>query len=89
LVEVSPNPFSYGTYISYELKESGRVDISVYSIIGMKVKTLANNTGSVGDKGKFYWDGNDQNGQALPAGAYILRMTVDDKVVEVVKVVRK
>jgi hypothetical protein len=79
LVEVSPNPFSYGTYISYELKESGRVDISVYSIIGMKVK----------DKGKFYWDGNDQNGQALPAGAYILRMTVDDKVVEVVKVVRK
>ena len=89
LLEVSPNPFQYGTYISYELKENGRVNISVYSISGMKVKTLVNTTGSVGDKGNFYWDGRDQNGQALPAGAYILRMTVDEKVVEVVKVVRK
>jgi hypothetical protein len=86
---VSPNPFSYGTYISYELKDIGRLNISAYSISGMKVKTLVNNTGSVGDKGNFYWDGGDQNGQKLPAGAYILRMTVDDKVVEVVKVVRK
>ena len=55
----------------------------------MKVKTLVSNNGSVGDKGNFYWDGRDQNGQALPAGAYILRMTVDEKVVEMVKVVRK
>lgn len=89
LLNVSPNPFSYGTYVSYELSENGRVNISVYNISGMKVKTLVNNTGSVGDKGNFYWDGGDQNGQALPAGAYILRMTVDEKVVEVVKVVRK
>jgi hypothetical protein len=89
LIEVSPNPFSYGTYVSYELKENGRLNISVYSISGMKVKTLVNNTGSVGDKGNFYWDGSDQNGQALPCGAYILRMTIDDKVVEAVKVVRK
>jgi hypothetical protein len=89
LIEVSPNPFSYGTYVSYELKENGRVNISVYSISGMKVKTLVNNSGSVGDKGSFYWDGRDQNGQALVAGTYILRMTVDEKVVEVVKVVRE
>jgi hypothetical protein len=89
LLEVSPNPFSYGTYVSYELKEYGRVNISAYSITGMKVNTLVNNTGSVGDKGNFYWDGKDQNGQALPSGAYFIRMTVDEKVVEVVKVVKE
>jgi hypothetical protein len=58
-LSVSPNPFSYGTYISYELKDPGRLNISVYSIAGMKVRTLVNNTGMVGDKGNFYWDGSD------------------------------
>ena len=89
LMEVSPNPFSYGTYVSYELKENGRLNISVYSISGMKVKTLVNNTGSVGDKGNFYWDGSDQNGQALPAGVYFIRMTMDGKEVDTIKVVRE
>jgi len=88
-LSVSPNPFSYGTYVSYELKENGRLNISVYSISGMKVKTLMNNTGSVGDKGSFYWDGRDQNGQALPVGVYFIRMTMDGKEMETVKVVRK
>lgn len=88
-LKVSPNPFSYGTYVSYEMKAAGRLNISVYSISGMKVKSLINYTGSAGDKGSFYWDGKDQNGQTLPSGAYILRMTLDDQVVEVVKVVRK
>jgi len=87
LLKVSPNPFSYGTYVSYELKENGRVNISVYSISGMKVKTLVNNTGSVGDKGSFYWDGSDQNGQALPVGVYFIRMTMDGKEIETIKVV--
>jgi hypothetical protein len=86
---VSPNPFSYGTYVSYELKDNARLNISVYSISGMKVKTLVNNIGSVGDKGSFYWDGRDQNGQALPAGVYFIRMTMDAKEVETVKVIRK
>jgi hypothetical protein len=88
-ISVSPNPFSYGTYISYELKKNGRLNISVNSINGMKVRTLAANQGSVGDKGNFYWDGTDQNGDDLPAGVYLIRMTMDGKEVEMVKVVRK
>lgn len=89
LFRVAPNPFSYGTYISYEIKKAGRLNISVYSTSGMKVKTLVNAPGSVGDKGSFYWNGRDQDGQALPAGTYFIRMTVDEKVVEVVKVVKE
>ena len=88
LLEVSPNPFSYGTYINYELMMKGRLNISVYSINGMKVRTLADNTGSVGDKGNFYWNGSDQNGNNLPAGVYLIRMTMDGKEMETVKVVK-
>ena len=89
LIEVLPNPFSYGTYVSYELTDNGRLNISVYSISGMKVRTLASNIGSVGDKGSFYWDGSDQQGNELPAGVYLIRMTMDGKELETVKVVRK
>jgi hypothetical protein len=87
-IGVNPNPFTYGTYINYDLKKNGRLDISVYSLSGIKVRTLAANQGSTGDKGNFYWDGSDQNGNNLPAGAYIIRMTMDGKEVETVKVVK-
>jgi flagellar hook assembly protein FlgD len=55
----------------------------------MKVRTLAGNQGSTGDKGNFYWDGSDQNGNDLPAGVYFIRMTMDGKEVETVKVVKE
>jgi hypothetical protein len=89
LLHVNPNPFTYGTYVSYELKKNGRLDISVYTLSGLKVRMLAANHGSVGDKGNFYWDGCDQNGKALPAGVYLIRMTMDGKEVETVKAVRE
>jgi hypothetical protein len=89
LLNISPNPFTYGTYVSYELKSSGRLDISVYSLSGMKVRTLENHNASKGDSGKFYWDGTDQQGNPLPAGVYLVRMTVDGKEVETLKAVRK
>jgi flagellar hook assembly protein FlgD len=88
-MSISPNPFSYGTYISYELKEKGRVNISGYSISGKKVKTLINSSGMPSDSGKIYWDGRNHDGNALPAGTYIFRMTLEDKLVEAEKVVKK
>ena len=88
LLEVSPNPFEYGTYIRYELQEKGRLNISVYSLAGRKVKTLIHSSGLPGETGKFYWDGHDEQGHELPAGTYIIRMTVEDRLVDAVKVVR-
>lgn len=88
-MSISPNPFTYGTYISYELKLSGKLNISVYSISGMKVRTLENHQASKGDSGKFYWDGSDQDGKKLPAGVCLIRMTIDGKEVETLKVVRE
>jgi hypothetical protein len=88
-MNINPNPFSYGTYIGYELQTSGRLNISVYSLTGMKVRTLENHAASKGDTGKFYWDGSDQEGNKLPAGVYLIRMTMDGKEVETVKAVRE
>jgi hypothetical protein len=88
-LEISPNPFSYGTYISYEATEKGMLNISVYNISGMKVRSLINSFVSVGDKGNFYWDGSEENKNELPAGAYIIRLTINGKLAEAVKVVKE
>ncbi len=87
-IEVSPNPFRFGTYISYELKQRGKLNISVYSLSGMKVITLIDRTGLPSATGKFYWDGHDREGNDLPAGTYVIRMTLDDELVESVKLVK-
>jgi hypothetical protein len=89
LLTVSPNPFRYGTYISYIIIEKGRLNISVYSLSGLKVKTLASSQANPGDKGSFYWDGSDQNGQALPASIYLIRMTLDGKELETARAVKQ
>ncbi|MFO7614766.1 MAG: DUF1565 domain-containing protein [Bacteroidales bacterium] len=89
LLMVSPNPFRYGTYISYIIIEKGLLNISVYSLSGLKVKTLASSQANPGDKGSFYWDGSDQNGQALPASIYLIRMTLDGKELETARAVKQ
>ena len=87
LLVVSPNPSSYGTYISFELKSSGRLNISIFSSNGILVKTLVNYDAGPGEKAQIYWDGTGQGGNILPGGAYFVRMTIDGKRVAWEKVV--
>jgi hypothetical protein len=89
ILNVIPNPFIYGTYISYELQSSGKLNISVYSMSGIKVRTLENHHAGKGDAGKFYWDGSDDAGNKLPAGVYLIRMTTDGKESETIKIIKE
>ncbi|MDX9905264.1 MAG: DUF1565 domain-containing protein [Bacteroidales bacterium] len=88
LLIVNPNPFSYGTYISYELKSAGRLNIRIFNSNGMLVKTLVNFNGGPEEKGEIYWDGAGPGGTTLPAGIYFVRLTIDGKEMETVKVVK-
>jgi hypothetical protein len=88
-MQISPNPFSHGTYVKYELEDVGRINISVFNISGMKIKTLNDFTGSKGDQGNFYWDGTAGNGNEVPDGSYFIRMTIDGKLVESVKIIKE
>ena len=88
LLCVNPNPFIFGTYISYELKSAGRLNISIFNSSGMLVKTLVNFNGGTEEKGEIYWDGAGPGGTALPAGIYFVRLTIDGKETVTVKVVK-
>ncbi len=67
-----PNPFNPSTQINYNVAESGFVNLKVYNILGMEVATLINEYKAAGNH-QVSFDGND-----LPSGVYIYRISVND-----------
>jgi len=82
-----PNPFVYGTYISYEMPEAGSVNISVYDMQGKLTAVLLDGFQPIGN-GEFYWDGSGRYASKLPAGVYVLRMVVNEEVAGECKLIR-
>ncbi|PJA95396.1 MAG: hypothetical protein CO129_11970 [Ignavibacteriales bacterium CG_4_9_14_3_um_filter_34_10] len=67
-----PNPFNPTTQISYQIKESGLVQLIIYNTIGQKVATLVN---EVKSEGRYTVNFNAEN---LPSGVYIYSLRVND-----------
>lgn len=63
-----PNPFNPITTISFQLKESGVVNLSIYNIKGQIVKTLVNNQLSAGEY-TIIWNGENNS-----SGIYFYKM---------------
>ncbi len=73
-----PNPFNPETTISYQLKKSGFVNITVYNLKGEKVKTLVNETKSAGHYLQK-WTAKDNYGKSISSGVYFYRFSVNGK----------
>ncbi|MFA6979749.1 MAG: phospholipase D-like domain-containing protein [Ignavibacteriaceae bacterium] len=72
LAQNYPNPFNPSTTIQYSLKESGKVDLDLYNMLGQKVLTLVN---------EFQSTGNHQvkfDASQLATGVYIYRIKAND-----------
>jgi hypothetical protein len=67
-----PNPFNPTTTINYSLASSGKVNISVYNILGQEVATLINKYQHAGEH-RVAW-----NGHGLSSGVYIYRLRSND-----------
>ncbi|MDP6852828.1 MAG: C25 family cysteine peptidase [Candidatus Marinimicrobia bacterium] len=68
-----PNPFNPTTTVSFVLSENGVVDLSVYSITGRLVETLASGSMVAGNYEQTW------NASLHPSGMYFLRLQTDDK----------
>jgi hypothetical protein len=73
-----PNPFNPSTKIVFRLQSNEVVNITIYDILGNKVKDLFN---EVLQKGEYEisWDGNDNNMNSLPSGVYIYQVRTSIK----------
>jgi Leucine-rich repeat (LRR) protein len=65
-----PNPFTQTTTIQYILPQPVKVNISIYNMLGQKVKVLKNIIQQVGTH-KVQWDGKDEYGNQNTSGIYI------------------
>jgi hypothetical protein len=77
-----PNPFdrsaersrqSPATEISYELPKPSEVALTIFNLVGQKVKTLVNGKITAG-RHTVSWDGTDEAGRSLASGVYIYRL---------------
>ena len=75
-----PNPFNGKTVVSYEVPGNGEVDLSIYSLLGKKVKTLVDRL-QVSGRHTVTWDGSDESGSPVASGAYYCRLRTDKSVV--------
>ena len=64
-----PNPFNPTTSISYSIPRDEFVRLSVYNMLGQKVRTLVS-TRQMGNTYRVTWDGKDDNGYEVPSGVY-------------------
>ncbi|HDY88184.1 MAG TPA: T9SS type A sorting domain-containing protein [bacterium] len=69
-----PNPFNPTTKIPFLLDEAGFIDLSIYNMLGQKVRTLISNHVSAGSHA-VTWDGLDDQGKSVSAGIYIYILT--------------
>jgi agmatine deiminase len=66
-LNITPNPFSEGTYINFSDNSTGT--ITVWSLTGVKIREWEINKPG---EGKIFWDGKDRQGIHPGSGIYIV-----------------
>ena len=74
-----PNPFNPQTTITFDLMQSGLVQLKIYNIIGEEVKTLINNSMLPGNH-QISWDGTDNVNKKVASGIYIYTLKMDNAI---------
>jgi hypothetical protein len=77
LHDAYPNPFNPRTSIRYDLPKASKVSISIYDLMGRKVRNLVTGQVSAGSH-ITQWDASNDMGSQVSAGVYIYTISADD-----------
>jgi hypothetical protein len=72
-----PNPFNPETIIKYSLTQATHVKLSIYNIVGQKVRTLVDEYQKAGAK-EVFWDARDENGNEVGSGIYFYKIKTSE-----------
>lgn len=73
-----PNPFNPSTEISFALDRASDVNLSIFNMLGQKVRTLSEGSKNAGTH-TLQWNGLDDAGQSVSTGVYLYRLTSGSK----------
>ena len=71
---LGPNPFRGSLSLTFALARGGRVEATVYDVLGREVRSLARGTWMAAGEQRLAWDGRDGAGREAGAGVYFLRV---------------
>jgi hypothetical protein len=71
-----PNPFNPSTTIEFDLPQDSWVRLSVYNVLGQRIKTLLNAQYAAGTH-EVIWDGRNESGGEVSSGVYFYLLETD------------
>ncbi len=77
LFQSYPNPFNPEARISYYLPRDCEVTVTIYNVLGQRVRTLFDGRQGAGTH-SLRWDGRSDQGIELSSGIYLYRLDADD-----------
>lgn len=87
-VNVYPNPFQTNTFVSFELAKNAHISVIIYNLPGNEVKRLMDASLPSGNY-NLTWAGDDDYGQKIGNGTYLVTVYVDGIKLATEKIVRK
>jgi len=72
-----PNPFNPTTTISYDVRETSNVRVTVFNMLGQEVRTLVNTRQAAGSH-EIVWDATNNLGEAVSSGIYLYQLQAGD-----------
>jgi hypothetical protein len=79
LAQNYPNPFNPGTMLAFDVPVDGHVNLSVFNVLGQRVRTLTDRD-YVAGRYELEWNGRDDNGKLVASGVYFYRLTAGESV---------
>ncbi|MCF7858847.1 MAG: FG-GAP-like repeat-containing protein [Candidatus Cloacimonetes bacterium] len=73
-----PNPFNPSTNIHFSIPSECKVELTIYNILGQKVKTQISETLPAGDYSET-WNGMNEFDQPLSSGVYFYKLDINYK----------
>jgi hypothetical protein len=74
----APNPFQNSTTLGFDLSQSTRVELVIFSVDGRRVRTLVEGVREAGQY-RPEWDGRDAHGSRAAPGVYYARFVAGPK----------
>lgn len=78
LAQIFPEPFLSQTTISYWLMNRGNIDLGIYDLYGVVVRTLVKSSENAGSHA-ILWDGKNDQGLIVPAGIYFVKAQINNE----------
>ena len=78
LLDNFPNPFNPETQIRFSMGGQENVSLTIYDIMGRRVRSLINGESYSSGFHVINWDGRDNAGQKVASGMYIYRIKAGD-----------